>query len=264
MISFSSVWAITLRHARLYKSDYSLLLSVFYWPLLDIIIWGFLGAWIARANVAQFNNYETAALLGILLWQVVGRGCNILGFTLAVELWGNNQVNLFSMPLRLREWMLGVIIFSFITMLATCFFGMFAIKMLYSLSVLYILKTFFIFLLPLFLCTLWLGFSCISVFLLLGHRGIEVGFILGWVLMPFSGAYYPIDILPSWAQKVSALLPMSYLFNGMREYVMLGENPISYILIGTLLGIIYAGGAMMLFSYCFNHSKRNGLARLTD
>lgn len=264
MISFSSVWAIVLRHARLYKRDYSLLLSVFYWPLLDIIIWGFLGAWIARANVAQFNNYESAALLGILLWQVVGRGCNILGFTLAVELWGNNQVNLFSMPLKLKEWVLGVIIFSFITMFATCLVGMLAIKALYTLSISSIVSTFLIFLLPLFLCTIWLGFSCISIFLLLGHRGIEVGFIFGWVLMPFSGAYYPIDILPIWAQRVSALLPMSYLFQGMRDYVMLDKSPLSTILFGSVLGLLYAIGGLILFRYCFENAKKNGLSRLTD
>src|SRR6266498_3746127 len=73
MISFTPIWAIVLRHIRLWKRDINFLLGGFYWPVLDIIIWGFLGAWIQQSQTAQFHNYEVAALLGILLWQVIGR-----------------------------------------------------------------------------------------------------------------------------------------------------------------------------------------------
>src|SRR5689334_9951208 len=103
MISISSMWAIAIRHIRLYRRDLNLFLASFYWPVLDILIWGFLGSWVAQSNVGEFQNYETVALLGILLWQVVGRGCTIIGFAFAEELWSNNLVNLFCLPLALTE-----------------------------------------------------------------------------------------------------------------------------------------------------------------
>ena len=74
MISFLPIWAITLRHLRLYRRDLNLLLGILYWPLLDVLTWGFLGAWIQKSGLAEFHNYELITLLGVLLWQVIGRG----------------------------------------------------------------------------------------------------------------------------------------------------------------------------------------------
>ena len=98
MLSIKPIWAIVLRHLRLWRRDINILLFILYWPLLDIITWGYLGTWIGQ--FVQFQNYETIALLGILLWQVVGRGCNIICSALCEELWSNSLINLFSTPLK--------------------------------------------------------------------------------------------------------------------------------------------------------------------
>jgi ABC-2 type transport system permease protein len=123
---------------------------------------------------------------------------------------------------------------------------------------------FFLFLPPLFFSALWLGFTSLQITITLGKRGTELAYVIIWFLMPFSGAYYPVDILPSWGQKISALLPMSYVFQGMRGYVMYGQDPAEYLRTGYLLSIVYATVAIAGFVYCFNRSKRKGLARLVD
>ena len=99
---------------------------------------------------------------------------------------------------------------------------------------------------------------------LLGKRGVELGFVAVWFLLPFSGAYYPIEVLPAWGQKVSAFLPMSYVFQSLRAYVMHQQDPTSNLIKGYALSILYATIAILLFVYCFNHAKQKGLARLTD
>jgi ABC-2 type transport system permease protein len=264
MLSFSSVWAIVIRHIRLWKNDFNYVLGGFYWPLLDILVWGFLGAWISRASIAQFQHYETAALLGILLWQVVGRGCNVMVVTFCEELWQQNIVNLFSLPLRITEWMLGAILFAAVMIVCTACVSITAIYLLYDVSLFHIITTFLICMLPLFFCAIWLGFTCLQIVVTFGKRGVELGFVLGWFFLPFSGAYYPIDVLPSWAQAFSKIIPMSYIFTGMREYVMKQKDPTMYLIKGTVLSIIYAMFALLFFVYCFNRAKRKGLARLAD
>jgi ABC-2 type transport system permease protein len=264
MISLFTVLAITVRHIRVLQRDFNFMLGTLYWPLLDVLIWGFLGSWIEQSNTAQFHNYEAAALLGILLWQVVGRGCNIMIITLCEELWSNNVVNLFSLPLRVSEWMCGVVLFTAIMIAITSSVCMLVIYTLYNLSVWYMLSTFLIFLPPLFFSCMWLGFSCLQVVITLGRRSAELGFVFGWFLMPFSGAYYPIEVLPQWGQAIAKLLPMSYVFQGMRGYVMHGKDPTSYLIKGYVLSILYMILATILFVYCFNRSKRKGLARLAD
>ncbi len=106
MLSGSSIGALVLRHIYVWRRDLNLILATLYWPLLDILIWGFLGAWIQQSGAKQFHNYEVTALLGILLWQVVARGSIITVSTFTEELWSHNVQNLFSLPLRTTEWMI--------------------------------------------------------------------------------------------------------------------------------------------------------------
>lgn len=264
MIAVTSIWAVTLRHIYLLRRDFNFLLMAFYWPTLDILIWGFLGSWIQKFQMAQLPNYEAVALLGILLWQIVGRGCNIITIAFMEELWRENVVNLFSLPLRIAEWMCGALLFNILMMVLTTIFAFLAIAMLYNVSLWYLLSTFLIFAPPLFFSSIWIGFTCLQIVVTMGKRGAELGFVVAWLLLPFSGAYYPVEVLPGWAQTVSLCTPMSYVFQGMRGYVMYGQNPTSYLIKGYVLSILYAIFAIVMFVYCFNRSKRKGLARLAD
>jgi ABC-type polysaccharide/polyol phosphate export permease len=141
---------------------------------------------------------------------------------------------------------------------------MFIIFLFYNISFWYLLTTFLIFVPPLFLSGLWLGFTCLQIVITLGKRGVELGFVVGWFFMPFCGAYYPIEVLPTWAQMISAWLPMTYVFQGMRGYVMHQQNPTMYLIKGSILGSIYTIIAILLFMYCFNRSKQKGLAQLIN
>ncbi|MBA3954610.1 ABC transporter permease [Candidatus Dependentiae bacterium] len=264
MISGASLWAVVLRHTRMWRRDPNFLLGSLYWPVLDILIWGFLGSWIQQARGGQFDNYEVAALLGILLWQIIGRGCNIMCVTFAEELWSNNVINLFSLPLRIGEWIAASVVFTIIMMTITTSTCMLFIALLYNVSLWSIILNYLLFLPPIFFSSMWLAFICLSILVTLGKRGAELGFVIAWFLMPFSGAYYPVAVLPKWGQALSSYLPMSSVFEGMRGYVMHQQDPTAYLIKGYALSIPYAISSLLLFVYCFNRSKRKGLARLAD
>jgi len=264
MIAWSPIWAVVLRHTRMWKRDVNYLLGQFYWPILDILVWGYLGAWIQQSNSQQFAHYEEVALMGVILWAVIGRGCNIIAIALAEEMWNNNIVPLFSLPLKLSEWICGTILLYAITINITTFVCMCVASMMYDVSIVFLISKFLIFFPPLFFSGLWAGFTCLQITSLLGRRGTELGFVVGWFLLPFSGAYYPIEVLPQWAQTLSKFLPMSYVFQGMRANLMHQQNPTPYLLKGYALGILYAAVAILLFVWCFNRSKQKGLARLAD
>lgn len=264
MISLGTAWAITLRHLRLWSKDVNYLLAGLYWPLLDVITMGFLGLWIQQLQGDTSYNYEVIALMGILLWQVVGRGCNFTCFAFYEELWANNVVNLFSLPLRLADWIVGVLFFTLIMMAMTALTGMSLIFLLYNVSWWQLCTTFLLFMPPLVLSSIWLSFTALQLVVLLGKRSIELGFVIAWFLLPFSGAYYPIEVLPAWAKMISACLPMSYVFEGMRNYLMYQQDPTTSLMKGYALGALYALCAIAGFIYCFNRSKHKGLARLNQ
>ena len=142
--------------------------------------------------------------------------------------------------------------------------GLLVIFLLYDLSIAYTLSTLLIFLPPLLLSGIWLGFIFLIIVATLGRRSTELGYVISWIFLPFSGAYYPVDVLPAWGQAISACLPMSYVFEGMRGYVMHQQDPTANLVIGYVLSSLYATAAILLFVYCFNRSKRRGLARLAN
>jgi ABC-2 type transport system permease protein len=264
MIRGNVIKAILLRYFYVWKSDYNTMLASLYWPLLDILIWGFLGSWIEQSGNQGLANYQFVALLGILLWQVVGRGSNIILAAFNEELWSNNIVNLFSLPVRLSEYILAITIFYITMILFTNLVCMVIIPLLYPISFFVILSSFLTFFLPFLLCGMWLGFIALAILVTFGKRGTEIAYIVSWFLLPFSGAYYPITVLPSWAQKFSLCFPMSYLSEAVREYYLHNTLLINNIIIGSVLALFYLILGVSCFVHCFNASKKKGLSRLIE
>ena len=106
MVSVQSIWALTLRYLRLFFHDINIKISIFYWPFIDIVLWGFLGSWIQSTHVNGFDNYQTVILLCIVLWQVTVRSAQYAFKCFLEELWTRNLVNIFSLPVSLSEWIL--------------------------------------------------------------------------------------------------------------------------------------------------------------
>jgi ABC-2 type transport system permease protein len=264
MISFQSIWAITLRHSRLLMRDTNLKLAHFYWPLLDVLIWGFLGSWIQKMQGNPSHNYEVIALLGILLWQTTARSSIVTMHAFLEELWAQNLINLFSLPLSLTEWILGVMLYNGIMSIITVLYCVALIFFLYKLSIWYLLSTFLIFAPPLFISGLCIGFICLGCISYLGKRASELGFVFAWFFAPFSTAFYPLEVLPPWAQVISHCLPMSHIFTGMRKYLLDHESPVPYLIKGSVMSCVYAAVALAVFIFLFQKSKQKGLARLSD
>ena len=262
-MNFQSIWAVVLRHTRLWMRDYNLIMVTLYWPLLDVLIWGFLGAWMQRMQGSQ-QNFEIVFLMGILLWQTVSRTAVWISASLVEEVQSYNVVNLFTLPLRLTEWMLGITLFSLILSLGTALYCIGLMKLFYTVSFMKLLSLFFLFALPLFISGIWLGFMGLQVLVNFGKRGYELMYIFAWAAAPFSSAFYPREVLPEWAKTISYCLPMSYVFEAMRSYLLRGINPWPSIFFGTAMALVYAAVAILLFVFLFNKSKQKGLARLSD
>lgn len=261
-MEFQPIWGIVLRHARLWMHDPNFILSTLYWPLLDVVIWGFLSEWMQRAQ--NIPNFAAVTLLGILLLQVSFRAPMIVIMGFLEEIWSNNLVNLFSLPLRLWQWIIGILIFTAIiaTCVAVC--SIVLIWLLYDIPLAKIVMAFLLFSPPLFMSGIWLGFMGLQAVVIFGKRAQEIGFMICWFFAPFSGAFYPLEALPSWGKTISYFIPMSYVLEGMRKYILADVHPLPYLIKGYTIAALYATLAIALFVYAFNRSKIKGLKRLSD
>lgn len=263
MISLSRISAIIVRHMLVVSRDLHKWSQAFFWPLLDIVIWGFIGRWIQQ----DFNSgLETILLVmaPIALWQIVFRVSYDISGTLLEELWAHNLINLFTTPLKLSEWiiasmtlaaLMGTIVFSICIAAVYFFFGTSLLSLGWTL-----LPTIF----TLFFSGLSIGFATAGLLIVYGARIQSLVFMSVWLFVPLAGVYYSVTALPPILQTVAYCLPMAPAFQSVRQYVATGYFDFNLALWGCVLSVIYFVITVLFFKYMFRKSKRYGLARLVD
>lgn len=259
-MSFSRIKGIYFRYFYVLLKGPQQLSDLFYWPLVDILLWGLASVWIGTG--CTNDNYPLKLMTGLIFWQVAWRGSVDVSISLLQEFWHRNLVNLFSTPLKLSEWALGVILLCLCKFLITVSFGVLTVYFLYSLNVLTVGWIFIPFAALLLIFGWTLGFIAGSAIIYWGHQIETLAWMIGYLFAPFSAVFYPVAILPFWAQKIAWSLPTTYIFEGMRKILSNEPMPHSYLWIALCLSLLYLFLAMALFRFMFSKSRVKGLARL--
>lgn len=258
MISWRRIEAVMQRHVVLQFRDLYRLIDIFFWPILDIMLWGFTATWLEPGN----TNGLLIILLGLVLWQVVYRASLELAMNMMQELWDRNLAHLFSTPLTLLEWVIANLILSIARIIIYVSIYCIIIWALYDLNI-FVLLPMFIPQMLLLLLTGWsIGFFCCSLLIYSGQKAQAFVLPISFVLMPFSGVFYPLSILPWWMQKISLLFPTTYVFENMRAMLQIEPSPTASLMISLILALIYSASSFSLFVYLFKKGKQYGFARL--
>jgi len=239
------------------------LFDYLYWPLLDLIVWGF-AATSFRTIQSAPATLSVGLLTALVIWQGAYRASFDIAFNLLQEFWGRNTINLFATPMTLVEWITAALISSIVNFIPSIFFAALVTWLLYGIS---------IFSLGWFLCPIiffmalagWsISLFSAGILMAFGQRIQKLVWILSSVFMPFAGIFYPVHLLPTWAQYIAHALPLSYLFESLRMYLLTTTIPWAIFSTGIILSIIYFCGAILFFILLFNYSKRIGLGRLDN
>lgn len=255
------IQAIILRHVYSYQRNLDRLTDSFYWPLMDVVVWGLTSSWIQKSQTGV-PHVVMMLLTALVFWQIVWRGNYEISVNLLDEFWNQNLVNLFSTPLTLGEWIVAALILSIIKMFITITVCVLAVYFFYATNIF----TLGWYMIPFVVCLLmsgWImGFLGSSIIVYWGQKVQTIAWTMGFLFAPFSAVYYPLSQLPSGIQKISLWLPTTYVFEGMRTVVSTGQLDTMMLLKSFTLNVIYLFGAVMLFRYMFEKSRKKGLARL--
>jgi len=260
-VKFNRIYAIILRNLFSFKHSFDRLSDVFYWPIIDLILWGLTSAYFTKyaANIPQLT---LILLSGVLLWIIVWRGQSEITIGILDDLWNRNLINLFASPLKFSEWIMALIALGIIKAIISFLFGVLVAYLLYAVNI----APYAFYLIPFALLLImagWsMGFFIAALILRFGTRIQTLAWTAPWVLSPFSAIYYPVSILPDWAQKISSLLPTSYIFEGMREVINTGNLDSMKIIISLTLNIIYLTLSVYFLKSSFNKIMRSGLNSL--
>lgn len=249
-----------LRHFYAFKQSPDRISEVFFWPLVDVLIWGLTSVYFA--NVSHFSNIVTLILSGLILWTLVFRGQQEIPMVLLEELWNKNLINIFTAPLTFTEWVVSTIILAILKTAMSIIFIVLLTFFMYKLNIfmygLYLIPFFILLIL-----TAWsVGFFVTGLIMRYSTKVQTLAWSLVAVISPFSGIYYSTAVLPTWAQKISLFIPTSYIFDGMREVVAKGTISSDKLYIALLLNIVYFVASFIYFQRSFGKVLQKGLVKV--
>lgn len=251
------VGAMVLRYWYLLRGSWPRMLELMYWPTVQMIIWGLITLHLLTNSdwVAQAVGVLIAA---VLLWDVLFRGQLGMSISFLEEMWSRNLGHLFVSPLRPHEWIASLMVMSLVrTLIGIVPAALLAIP-LYAYNIFAMglpLLAFF----ALLMMTGWcLALIVISAILRYGMGAESLAWALVFLLAPVSAIYYPVDILPGFAQAIAYALPPAHVFEGMRLVLFDGVFSVTHFLSAAALVVIYWGIAGLVFMAAFRHARREG------
>lgn len=259
-MNWQRICGVFLRYFYSAKKGMYQLSDLFYWPLVDILLWGLASFWIK--NQSHISTLPLVLMTGLIFWQIAWRGSIDISSNLLQEFWHRNLVNLFSTPLKLSEWVAGILLLSLCKLLITISFGVLVVYLLFSLNVFSVGWAFLPFTASLLVFGWTLSFLASSLIIYWGHKVEMLAWMIGALFMPFSAVFYPLSVLPNWAQSIALCLPTTWIFEGMRKILSSGAFPVSYFWISIGLNAIYLTTSVVIFNKMFAKTLEKGLSRL--
>ena len=233
-------------------------LPLFAWVGIDMVLWGFMSRYLNSFTASGFNFVPT--LLGaVLLWDFFTRVMQGVTMTFFEDVWSRNFLNIFASPLRLSEYLAGLVMSSIATSLLGLIFMLVVASGFFGLSFLAYGVVLIPTLLVLFLFGIALGIAATGMVLRLGPAAEWFVWPIPALMAPFAAVYYPLKTLPLWMQFVGRIIPPSYVFQNIRSVVSGQQVSWGAFAISTGLAILYLLLASWFFSRMYRHGVRTGL-----
>lgn len=256
------VGAMVSRYFYLLRSSWARIADLIYWPALQMITWGFLQNYLAKASPATASDHAAMAagtLIGaILLWDILLRGQIGFSITFLEEMWSRNVGNLLMSPLRPVEFVLALMTMSVlrlavglvpVSFLAIWFFGF----NLWGMGLA------FAFFFANLIFTSWaIGLVVSGLILRLGMGAENVAWTVTFLLLPLCAVYYPVATLPHWLQPFSWMLPPTYVFEGMRQLLMQHTLRGDLMIEAFGLNAVLFGAAVVIFVLLLESARKAG------
>jgi ABC-2 type transport system permease protein len=252
------IYAIILRHTYDMRRNFDRAFDVIYWPLLDVIVWGFVTVYLTRAG-AVGPTVVNFLLGAVILWGVFYAFQRDVALGFLTELWSRNLLNLFSSPLTVREYLTGLMALNVIKVLFASLAASLLAFFFYSFNVFPYLLTFIPYFLNLMLFGLALGIVITALIFRYTTKIQTLAWSLAGLLQPVSCVFYPLTSLPPFLQSVARLLPTTYAFEGMRAVLAGHGFSAEHFWLGFVLNVIYLTASVAFFVKIFAIVRKKGL-----
>jgi ABC-2 type transport system permease protein len=252
-ISGRRTWAVTRRQFAVLRRSLPKWFDMTVWPLLDVVLWGALGAYIATGD-APGRAGTPYLLAGIILFHVLFQAHVAVATGFMEETWTSNLLNVMATPVREVEYAVGLAIYGIAKLamgMATVTFAAWAVYRFDTASIGWPLV-------PICLILMLSGWALSQVSIGLMLRFGPSAEILTWglifVILAVSGVFNPVEALPGALQPVGRILPTTHAFAALRTVQDGGATPWGQLAIGlagalvsAVLGLVFVVRMLHVF-----------------
>ncbi len=257
-MNIGRITALIYRHLFLYRRSFPRLLEIFYWPLLDLVVWGFITMYLAQEG-KELHGAVVFFLGALIFWDILFRAQQGITISFLEEIWSRNLMNLFASPLTAGEFLAAMMAMSIFKVAAVSVIMAFAALFFYSYNVFIMGLTLIPFILNLIASGWLIGILTTSVIMRFGQQAEVLAWGLVFLFQPISCVFYPLSVLPSWLQPLALANPAAHVFEGMREVLLNQVVPWSHLWWAMGLNGLYLLLMIAVYQYTFSVCKDRGM-----
>jgi ABC-2 type transport system permease protein len=252
------VWGLMYRHLALYRRSWPRLLELAYWPVLQMVVWGFITAYLAGVQ----NNVASAAagvlLGGVLLWEVAIRSQMGFAISFLEEIWSRNLGHVFVSPLRPLELVAGLVGMSMVRMFAGVIPAVILAFFLYGFGIWRMGPVVVLFFAGLMMMGWAVALGVTSLILRHGAGAEPLAWSVLFGLTPFAAVFYPVSVLPDWLEPIAYMIPAAHVFEGMRAALLDGRIAWGHLGAAFALDLLWLAAMGWLFLRQFQSARVRG------
>ena len=252
------IWGLMYRHLALYRRSWPRVLELVYWPVLQMVVWGFVTAYLAGVQ----NNVASVAagvlLGGVLLWEVALRSQMGFAISFLEEIWSRNLGHVFVSPLRPLELVAALVSISALRMLVGVLPARGLAWLLYGFGLWRMGPVTVLFFAGLMMMGWAVALGVTALILRHGAGAEPLAWSVLFGLTPFAAVFYPVSVLPEWLQPLAWMVPAAHVFEGMRASLLEDRIAWGHLAAAFGLNILWLAGAGALFMRQFQAARVRG------
>ena len=252
------IHALILRHLFLYKRSLPRLMEIFYWPLLDLVVWGFITVYLGQFK-SGLPSVVAFFIGALILWDILFRAQQGITISFLEEIWSRNLMNLFASPVKPSEFLAATMIISLFKVGAVLIVSVCLAWTFYSFNLFILGLSLIPFILNLIIMGWSIGILTTAVIMRYGQEAEVLAWGLVFIFQPVSCVFYPVSVLPGFLQAVAQIIPAAHVFEGMRAVIATEGFPLTELIWASGLNALFLLASILWFHYTYNVAKAKGI-----
>ena len=258
-MNFSVIAALITRYVLLYTRNPMRLFELFFWPVVQLLVWGFVTISLQQQGGAEFPKYVSFLIGAIILWDALFRSQQAVAISFLEDVWTRNLLNIFAAPVRMTDYLAAAFGVGLLRVAITAVLLAGIAAAAYAFNILQFQAALIGWYANLMLFGWALGILSIALIVRWGHGAESLAWAIPFMVQPFAAVFYPVATLPGWMQWIALTLPPSHVFEGMRGVLAGKPFDWSHLLLAFALNGVYLALSGALFARTLASARERGL-----